>query len=52
VWEIEKRLPRMAPGRNLLSAPGDLPIRAGQGLTVMTNSIYNGYRYEDIWLER
>ena len=23
-----------------------------KGLTVMANSIYNGYRYEDIWLER
>jgi len=23
-----------------------------KGLTVMANSIYNGYRYEDVWLER
>jgi peptide/nickel transport system substrate-binding protein len=22
-----------------------------EGLTVMVNSIYNGYRYEDLWLD-
>jgi peptide/nickel transport system substrate-binding protein len=22
-----------------------------KGLTVMVNSIYNGYRYEDLWLD-
>jgi peptide/nickel transport system substrate-binding protein len=26
--------------------------RQVKGLTVMVNSIYNGYRYEDIWLDR
>ena len=23
-----------------------------KGLTIMVNSIYNGYRFEDLWLER
>jgi hypothetical protein len=23
-----------------------------KGLTIMTNSIYNGWRFEDVWLDR
>jgi peptide/nickel transport system substrate-binding protein len=23
-----------------------------KGMTMMVNSIYNGYRYEDLWLDR
>jgi peptide/nickel transport system substrate-binding protein len=23
-----------------------------KGVTVMTNSSYNGYRYEDVWLDK
>ncbi len=53
VWEIEKRL--AADGaRPVIFYPRQATCRYAQvkGLTVMSNSIYNGYRYEDIWLER
>jgi peptide/nickel transport system substrate-binding protein len=53
VWEIEKRL--AADGaRPVIFYPRQATCRYAQvkGLTVMANSIYNGYRYEDIWLDR
>ena len=53
VWEIEKRL--AADGaRPVIFYPRQATCRYAQvkGLTVMANSIYNGYRYEDIWLEK
>jgi hypothetical protein len=25
---------------------------AGQGVTVMVNSLFNGWRFEDFWLEK
>src|SRR5437870_3104701 len=53
VWEIERRL--AADGaRPVIFYPRQATCRYAQvkGLTVMNNSIYNGYRYEDIWLER
>ena len=53
VWEIERRL--AADGaRPVIFYPRQATCRYAQvkGLTVMTNSIDNGYRYEDIWLER
>jgi peptide/nickel transport system substrate-binding protein len=53
VWEIDKRL----------QEDGARPIlyhdRAAQcwqakvkGFTMMTNSVYNGWRMEDVWLEQ
>ncbi|HYU13671.1 MAG TPA: ABC transporter substrate-binding protein [Stellaceae bacterium] len=53
VWEIEKRL--AADGaRPVIFYPRQATCRYAQvkGLTVMANSIYNGYRYEDLWLDR
>ena len=53
VWEIEKRL--AADGaRPVIFYPRQATCRYPQvkGLTVMANSIYNGYRYEDLWLDR
>src|SRR6266446_6241145 len=53
VWEIEKRL--AADGaRPVIFYPRQATCYYPQvkGLTVMANSIYNGYRYEDIWLDR
>ena len=53
VWQIERRLAEAAfrpvhllPGRRGLLAA------LGQGLTMMTNSIYNGWRMEDVWLDK
>ncbi|HKM71907.1 MAG TPA: hypothetical protein VJX94_17920 [Stellaceae bacterium] len=53
VWEIERKL----------AADGARPIifypRGGtctqpyvKGLVTMVNSIYNGYRMEDVWLDK
>ena len=40
------------PPGHLLPARGDLPAAPGQRADVMVNSIYNGWRMEDVWLER
>jgi peptide/nickel transport system substrate-binding protein len=52
VWEIERRL--AADGaRPVIFYPRGATCRHPQvkGLTVMVNGIYNGYRYEDLWLD-
>ena len=53
VWEIDRKL------QEDVARPIVLHARAGtcwqphvKGLTVMVNSSYNGYRYEDVWLEK
>jgi peptide/nickel transport system substrate-binding protein len=53
VWEIETRLAEDG-ARPVIFYP-----RAGtcrqpwvKGLTIMVNSIYNGWRYEDVWLDK
>jgi peptide/nickel transport system substrate-binding protein len=53
VWEIDKKLQEDA------ARPIIYHIRAGtcwhpqvKGLTLMVNSIYNGWRFEDVWLDR
>ncbi len=53
VWDIDKKL------QEDMARPIVLHWRAAtcwqpyvHGLTVMVNSSYNGYRYEDVWLEK
>ena len=53
VWEIDQRL------QNDVARPIIVQIRAGtcwqpsvHGFTPMVNSSYNGYRFEDLWLDR
>ncbi|MGO8920226.1 MAG: ABC transporter substrate-binding protein [Stellaceae bacterium] len=53
VWEIDKRL------QEDVARPIIYHIRAGtcwwpevKGFTMMVNSGYNGYRFEDVWLDR
>jgi peptide/nickel transport system substrate-binding protein len=53
VWEIDRRL------QEDLARPIILHSRRGncwqphvKGVTVMVNSIYNGHRYEDVWLDK
>jgi peptide/nickel transport system substrate-binding protein len=53
VWEIDKRL------QEDVARPIIYHFRAGtcwqpyvKGVTIMVNSSYNGYRYEDVWLDR
>ncbi|MGA7803755.1 ABC transporter substrate-binding protein [Bradyrhizobium sp.] len=53
VWEIDKKL------QEDVARPIIFYARTGtcwqpyvKGVTVMVNSSYNGYRYEDVWLDR
>jgi peptide/nickel transport system substrate-binding protein len=52
VWEIERRLAEDG-ARPVIFYPRGATCRYPQvkGLTVMVNGIYNGYRYEDLWLD-
>jgi hypothetical protein len=36
---------------HLLPARHGLPAAAAEGLTIMLNSVYNGQRFEDLWLD-
>ena len=40
------------PAGHLLPRGGDLPAAQVKGLTIMVNSIYNGWRFEDVWLDK
>ena len=53
VWEIERKLIEDV-ARPVIFYPRQATCRHARvkGLTVMVNSIYNGYRYEDLWLDR
>jgi peptide/nickel transport system substrate-binding protein len=53
VWEIDKKL------QNDVARPILFYARSGtcwkpfvKNMTIMTNSSYNGYRYEDVWLDK
>jgi peptide/nickel transport system substrate-binding protein len=53
VWEIDKKL------QEDVARPIILHAREGtcwqpyvKGVTIMVNSSYNGYRYEDVWLDK
>ncbi len=53
VWEIERRLAEDG-ARPIIFYPrgGTCTQPYVKGLTTMVNSIYNGYRMEDIWLDK
>ena len=53
VWEIEKRLVEDG-ARPVIFYPRGATCRYPhvKGLTVMVNSIYNGWRFEDVWLDK
>src|SRR5216683_1654259 len=53
VWEIERRLAQDG-ARPVIFYPRQATCRHPQvkGMTMMVNSIYNGYRYEDLWLDK
>ena len=53
VWDIERRLTEDgAKPLVYFNRGGTCRDPAVKGLTVMTNSIYNGWRMEDVWLDR
>ena len=53
VWEIEKKLAddaaRPVIGHNVDNTCWDPKVK---GLKLQVNSIYNGWRFEDVWLDR
>ena len=53
VWEIERDLVE-DDARPIIFYPRGANCRQPEvkGLTIMVNSIYNGSRYEDFWLDR
>jgi peptide/nickel transport system substrate-binding protein len=53
VWEIETRLAQDAI-RPVIFYPRGGTCRQPwvKGLTIMVNSIYNGWRFEDVWLDK
>ena len=52
VWQIERRLAEDG-ARPVIFYPRQATCRHPQvkGMTTMVNSIYNGFRYEDLWLD-
>ena len=53
VWEIERRFAEDG-ARPIIFYPrgGTCMQPYVKGLTTMVNSIYNGYRMEDVWLDK
>jgi len=53
VWEIERKLVEDV-ARPVIFYPRGATCRKPElkGLTIMVNGIYNGWRYEDAWLDR
>jgi len=52
VWEIERRLAE-DDARPVIFYPRQATCRHShvKGMTMMVNSIYNSFRYEDLWLD-
>jgi peptide/nickel transport system substrate-binding protein len=53
VWQIERRLAEDG-ARPIIFYPrgGTCSQPYVKGLTTMVNSIYNGYRMEEVWLDK
>ena len=53
VWEIEKKLAEDGARPMIFYAPAaNCHYPQVKGLTIMANSIYNGWRMEDVWLDK
>ena len=53
VWDIERRLAEDYARPIIYYNRGGICWRPYvKGLTVMVNSIYNGWRMEDVWLDK
>jgi peptide/nickel transport system substrate-binding protein len=53
VWEIEKKLVEDGARPMVFYAPaGNCHYPYVKGLTITANSIYNGWRMEDVWLDK
>jgi peptide/nickel transport system substrate-binding protein len=53
VWEIDKKLQEDVARPIILHTRGAICWHPYvKGVTVMVNSTFNGYRYEDVWLDK
>jgi peptide/nickel transport system substrate-binding protein len=53
VWEIDKKLQEDVARPILMHARSGMCWKPFvKNMTVMNNSAYNGYRYEDVWLDK
>ena len=53
VWEIDRQLQEDAARPIIYQYRlAHLPLSAGHGITMMVNSIFNGWRFEDAWLDQ
>jgi peptide/nickel transport system substrate-binding protein len=59
VWEIDRRLQGTAPARSCPTSTAEPAGHGGtcwhprvHGVTIMTNSIFNGWRFDDAWLDQ
>jgi peptide/nickel transport system substrate-binding protein len=53
VWEIDKKLQEDAARPIIFHELAATCMQPQvKGLTIMVNSIYNGWRMEDVWLDR
>jgi peptide/nickel transport system substrate-binding protein len=53
VWDIERKLAEDGARPIIFYAPaGNCRQPYVKGLTIMSNSIYNGWRMEDVWLDK
>jgi peptide/nickel transport system substrate-binding protein len=53
VWDIDRKLQRTSRGRSSPTAGRRMLAALRQkGVTIHVNSIYNNWRFEDVWLDR
>jgi peptide/nickel transport system substrate-binding protein len=53
VWDIERKLAEDGARPIIYFTRGGICWRPHvKGLTVMVNSIYNGWRMEDVWMDK
>jgi peptide/nickel transport system substrate-binding protein len=53
VWEIDRRLQEDVARPIIMHNRGGVCVQPSvKNITYMVNSVYNGFRYEDVWLEK
>ncbi len=52
VWEIDRKLLRTGRGRSSCGTARHLHAALRQGYVQQVNSVYNGFRFEDVWLDK
>jgi peptide/nickel transport system substrate-binding protein len=53
VWDIDKKLQEDVARPILMHGRSGICMKPYvKNITTMTNSVYNGFRYEDAWLDK